>query len=549
MLSSPEDDEPLEAETQRRRKQSIRRLHAIHELLQTERDYVEDLHHLVKICFQQALARQEWIPKSNKQMIMRNADAILAFHQQFLADLEYTLSNDTGNCVITIANLFLHLNQCFLLYTSYCDRHTDALDLCIEYRSKPEWTLFLKECAAVDPMQSPSNPSVANKRLHFEDYLIKPVQRICRYPLLFREILRNTPSETEEHILLREVLRKMQAILTDIDQQKYQRDIRKRTELFIERLEEDWRMKKRHLSRLGNLEIAGALDVTLAAPGQTTTRPRYLGCFVFPTYIIFARAKKVTSYVPKHWFPLKLVEVQELPDRHGKTENTFIIRCRQYVFTLTASCLQEKHLWVNKLVSLVEGAKTKSNVDGHGPEEFLVTSLAGVNLPANTHRQPIRLSHSVTNLFELSKPCPSFTTASLSPYENGSMRRSLSVSLSLHLAKDTDNDNDNEVMPPLPINTMQLIQRYSTDEASQKKCQELKNRNNSETYTKPSLESFGVANMRKRPSSLDLLSSSHYSPGMLGKIRNNHQNTIRISTDHKFRDVCTQEYLSSRAWY
>jgi hypothetical protein len=40
---------------------------------------------------------------------------------------------------------------------------------------------------------------------------------------------------------------------------------------------------------------------------------------------------------------------------------------------------------------------------------------------------------------------------------------------------------------------------------------------------------------------------------MIGKMssqfKSNHQHALRVTVDHKLRDVCTQEYLSSRAWH
>lgn len=43
--------------------------------------------------------------------------------------------------------------------------HAEAWALISEYRDRPEWTQFLKECAIHDTKQQ--------RKLHFEDYLIK----------------------------------------------------------------------------------------------------------------------------------------------------------------------------------------------------------------------------------------------------------------------------------------------------------------------------------------------------------------------------------------
>lgn len=92
-----------------------------------------------------------------------------------------------------------------------------------------------------------------------------------------------------------------------------------------------------------------------------------------------------------------------------------------------------------------------------------------------------------------------------------------------------------------------LKKRYSDDYSAYKKKSTslvLKPRNNSEMYIKPESLNSGIP--RRRPSSLDLLSGNS---NVIGKFKNNHQNALRVTVDHKLRDVCTQDYLSSRAWH
>lgn len=140
------------------------------------------------------------------------------------------------------------------------------------------------------------------------------MQRICRYQLLIKEIIRYTPTETAEYNLWSSILTSMVNIVTEIDDRKLQRDIQERTNRFVDRIDGDWRINKDHVSQLGNLLIAGAIEVTYSALGQSVSKPRYLGCFVFPTYIIMVRPKKLTSYEPKHWFPLRMADFEDLTD-------------------------------------------------------------------------------------------------------------------------------------------------------------------------------------------------------------------------------------------
>jgi hypothetical protein len=129
--------------------------------------------------------------------------------------------------------------------------------------------------------------------------------------------MKYTSPDKPEYDLWTAVLSEMQEIVTEIDNLTFQRDMKERTDRFIERLDGDCRISKVHVSQLGNLLLAGAIEVTYSALGSSVSKPRYLGCFVFPTYIILVRPKKVTNYEPKHWFPLKMADFENLEDIEG----------------------------------------------------------------------------------------------------------------------------------------------------------------------------------------------------------------------------------------
>lgn len=466
-----------------------KKAHAIDELLQTERDYVLDLNYF-QVCLN-TLNRQPWILLEHKLKIIRNIVDILSFHKLFILSLD-SVKHDNS----FIAKTFLDQVNQFTLYKSYCDGHTEAWSLISIYRDRSEWAQFTKECSEDSTEQQ--------RKLHFEDYLIKPIQRICRYQLLVKEIIRYTLPQTSEYDLWAAVLSEMQEIVMEIDELNFQRDVKERTDRFIERLDGDWRMSKRHASQLGHFLVAGAIEITYSALGQSVSKPRYLGCFVFPTYMIMVRPKKATTYEPKHWFPLRLADFENLEDIEGQRENSFIVRCKKHTFIFGATCGQEKQLWVKKIQEAIEGAKERPL------ENLILSSLSGVTPPKPSN---LRLSRSFTQ--------------TLSDKSSDSLiRRSMSQA---------------GLEDPVPCH---LVKRYSADYATRKKT-ELKPRNNSETYAKPDLFP-GMP--RRRPSSLDLLAENMFGK-MSSQLKNNHQQALRLNVDHKLRDVCTQEYLSSRAWY
>lgn len=135
------------------------------------------------------------------------------------------------------------------------------------------------------------------------------------------------PPDSAEYTQLDCALGLMQTVVADIDRRKYHRDTVERTRLFMDRLDlssSDGQLSKDSLYSLGNLVMAGVIDITYSSFGQTvpasSSRSKYLGCFIFSTYILMVRPKKVTCYSLKHWFPLRLSELEDLQDINGKPE-------------------------------------------------------------------------------------------------------------------------------------------------------------------------------------------------------------------------------------
>ena len=52
------------------------------------------------------------------------------------------------------------------------------------------------------------------------DFFIKPIQRICKYPLLTREVLKHTPEDHPDYPLLQETLRKLHEVTRQVNQTK-----------------------------------------------------------------------------------------------------------------------------------------------------------------------------------------------------------------------------------------------------------------------------------------------------------------------------------------
>uniref|UniRef100_A0A9J8ATI7 Phosphatidylinositol 3,4,5-trisphosphate-dependent Rac exchanger 2 protein n=1 Tax=Cyprinus carpio carpio TaxID=630221 RepID=A0A9J8ATI7_CYPCA len=61
-----------------------------------------------------------------------------------------------------------------------------------------------------------------NTEVPLEGYLVAPIQRICKYPLLLRELLKRTPKKHNDYLMVQESLQVMKAVCSSINEAKRQ---------------------------------------------------------------------------------------------------------------------------------------------------------------------------------------------------------------------------------------------------------------------------------------------------------------------------------------
>ncbi|KAI0176199.1 Dbl homology domain-containing protein [Hypoxylon sp. FL1284] len=95
-----------------------------------------------------------------------------------------------------VAHVFGKRINRFFVYEEYGAKYEMMIkDVASAHRTMPEWETYQKGLEALASSLGAANSFLdhSRKSLTISDLLVKPIQRICRYPLLFAELLKYTP--------------------------------------------------------------------------------------------------------------------------------------------------------------------------------------------------------------------------------------------------------------------------------------------------------------------------------------------------------------------
>lgn len=336
----------------------------------------------------------------------------------------------------------------FHQYQTFCSGHSEAFDLVrkIQHRFPVEWDAFELHCAAVaaemqlqdvseelfpppesrrhaldlcmrrhsfssldalscENMKTPTlsasesghadrDASSRRPRLMFMDYMIKPVQRVCRYPLLFDQLQERTGTQRfssglhdsttpDDQDTIKTALWTMRTVARMVDEARRQQDLFVKSHQIVSRITQGLLTSaashnrppqaaslSTFLSTLGPCFLSGSLDVihyrgaNMARLG--TVRAKYLGAFLFPGgYLVLVKVAKSKAYEPKYWFNLRGFELVDSNLDDGMCHfiasdfshngcvvllpSWFRLSSKAHLFEFAASCRREKDIWVDAI--------------------------------------------------------------------------------------------------------------------------------------------------------------------------------------------------------
>ncbi|MFT7804716.1 phosphatidylinositol 3,4,5-trisphosphate-dependent Rac exchanger 1 protein [Arapaima gigas] len=162
---------------------------------------------------QQTPVEQQCLSPENVKVLFSNIEAILEVHTEFLTVLESSLQPEPSP-QHALGHVFLQFKERFSVYGEYCSNHEKALKLLIELNKNPTVRTFLLHCMLLGGKKTTDIP--------LEGYLLSPIQRICKYPLLLKELLKRTPKKHSDYPAVEEALQAMKTVCSNINETKRQ---------------------------------------------------------------------------------------------------------------------------------------------------------------------------------------------------------------------------------------------------------------------------------------------------------------------------------------
>ncbi|OMJ21759.1 Rho guanine nucleotide exchange factor 17, partial [Smittium culicis] len=179
------------------------RLHAAHELVLTEKSFSDNLFLIKKMwmdpVFSSANASKPIIPYQAARTIFFGIDELFLHSQQFYNELSNEINNYESSSSLSPNKFHLNIGVLFRantrvwhFFVSYVENYGKAIEL---LNQLSEYKPFTKYQAKVISLKESGRQSL-------KDLLMLPIQRVMRYSLLLKTLVKYTPINNRDHIEL-----------------------------------------------------------------------------------------------------------------------------------------------------------------------------------------------------------------------------------------------------------------------------------------------------------------------------------------------------------
>ncbi|KAK5672798.1 hypothetical protein QVD99_000292 [Batrachochytrium dendrobatidis] len=303
------------------------------------------------------------LPEDGLRTIFSNTEQLILLHQDFLNQLCNRRIRDSG-VVQDIGDLFIRIAEDLKVYCIFCSNHSLAINYLQDRSLEREFNIFLQYCLMRPECQG----------MNLASFLLKPIQRICKYPLLLREIKKNTPDDHTDRDGLDKAIFQITGVVDFVNEKRRKVEQEQIMKLTLSRLEfnDVWILPTFSERRV---ICEGMLTKSSSKPLKMRPSLRFCvlfrDCFVVAKPSRFSGGKSQVSSIHSIW-SLSITNISDTE----KSKNEFKISINNKKHqTYIASSIKEKRIWMDGFhLALDASFKAVSLADMNVMTDHLATS-------------------------------------------------------------------------------------------------------------------------------------------------------------------------------
>uniref|UniRef100_A0A8C6X6M5 Intersectin 2 n=1 Tax=Naja naja TaxID=35670 RepID=A0A8C6X6M5_NAJNA len=322
----------------------------IHELIQTEEKYMDDLQLVLEVFHKQMTeagclseAEMGLIFVNWKELILCNTKAFRVRKKTGGEKMPIQMIGDILAAQLSHMQAYIRFCSCQLNGAALLQQKTDE---------EPEFKEFLKKLASDSRC----------KGMPLSSFLLKPMQRITRYPLLIKSILENTPETHPDHNNLKQALERAEELCSQVNEGVREKENSDRLEWIQSHVQCEGLVEQLVFNSLTN--CLGPRKLLHSGKLYKTKSNKELYGFLFNDFLLLTYmvkqfvstgsdklfSPKSNSQFKMYKVPIFLNEVLvKLPTDPSSDEPIFHISHIDRVYTLKTDNINERTAWVQKI--------------------------------------------------------------------------------------------------------------------------------------------------------------------------------------------------------
>jgi len=322
------------------------RIRVMQEIIDTEKSYLQSLETAIKFFYEplkaQANSSRPVASLEDVNTLFSSIEMIYHFTVELKNQLDERMRQWPSSQ--HIGDIFGQMAPMMKIYADYVNKFDMAMQVFKKLMQNKRFADFLKECQ-----------KKSGQKLDLPSFLIMPVQRMPRYQLLLKELLKYTPKEHVDWKNITDALDRITEVNMWINKKKQ---------------EQDNRMKILALEEM----IKSPIPLVLVAPHRLFVRQGPLLCkragvdkdnisiilFMFNDMAVLTKQLKATAY---DYLDKIMFQKTELKDLSNTT--FMLIEDNNRQFTFTCSTPQEKAEWVKEIKETLQTLSLHTILNEH----------------------------------------------------------------------------------------------------------------------------------------------------------------------------------------